>query len=351
MPVYRETLDDPRRHGPHQGPARLHHQRAARRSRARRRRRAAALDLAKVDLASTLGDRHHRAPVLFVPPSMPASTCWRRCRRRASRWRWSSTNMAAPTGWSRIEDLVEMVVGDIEDEHDDDEAPMITAGPTARYRRRAHHARGGRGDVGTDLAHRGARARTSTRSAAWSFALAGPRAGPGRAGQPSRRARVRGARRRSAPHQAPAHRPRQPPERPPPAERRRCAARRELDLCAPPAARFGGPPARRQIRPAADARPMLSAPRPIWQPCRGWRCAARRRWRRLGAAAAVPCLAGAVGHLPGLVWLIDGVRRGQPARAAVSPASTRLVVRLRLFPRRPLVGRRAFLVDVPSSPG
>ncbi len=29
------------------------------------------------------------------------STCWRRCRPRASIWRWWSTNMAAPTGWCR----------------------------------------------------------------------------------------------------------------------------------------------------------------------------------------------------------------------------------------------------------
>ncbi len=37
------------------------------------------------------------------------------------RWRWSSTNMAAPTVSSRSKTFVEMVVGDIEDEHDDDE--------------------------------------------------------------------------------------------------------------------------------------------------------------------------------------------------------------------------------------
>ena len=39
--------------------------------------------------------------LLYVPPSMRAIDLWRRCRPRASIWRWWSTNMAAPTGWSR----------------------------------------------------------------------------------------------------------------------------------------------------------------------------------------------------------------------------------------------------------
>src|SRR3712207_879487 len=128
LPVYGETLDDPKG---------MVHIRdfldfiAARAdSRPTRRRKTDALpaatppSLGRVDLSLSLASAKILRPVLFVPRSMPAIDLL--VRRQATR-----THMAlvideygGTGGLVSIEDLVEMVVGDIEDEHDDATARM-----------------------------------------------------------------------------------------------------------------------------------------------------------------------------------------------------------------------------------
>ena len=57
-----------------------------------------ALDLRQCRSDRSIGELDLIRTVLFVPPSMLASDLMARMQARARRWRWSSTNMAAPTG-------------------------------------------------------------------------------------------------------------------------------------------------------------------------------------------------------------------------------------------------------------
>jgi CBS domain containing-hemolysin-like protein len=64
-------------------------------------------------------------PVLFVPPSMLASDLMGRMQATRTQMALVIDEYGGTDGLASLEDIVEMVVGDIEDEHDDDE-PMIT---------------------------------------------------------------------------------------------------------------------------------------------------------------------------------------------------------------------------------
>jgi len=127
MPVYSETLDDPRGMV-HIRDVLAHITKVARVRKGRTTRKAAAatlLDLAKVDLARTIGDLNLIRPVLFVPPSMLASDLMGRMQAMRTQMALVIDEYGGTDGLASLEDIVEMVVGDIEDEHDDDE-PMIT---------------------------------------------------------------------------------------------------------------------------------------------------------------------------------------------------------------------------------
>jgi CBS domain containing-hemolysin-like protein len=63
--------------------------------------------------------------VLFVPPSMLASDLMGRMQATRTQMALVIDEYGGTDGLASLEDIVEMVVGDIEDEHDDDE-PMIT---------------------------------------------------------------------------------------------------------------------------------------------------------------------------------------------------------------------------------
>ncbi len=85
----------------------------------------APLDLSAVDLSQTLETAAIIRPVLFVPPSMSA-------RMLLGQMQASRTHMAlvideygGTDGLISLEDLVEIVVGEIEDEHDEAEEPAI----------------------------------------------------------------------------------------------------------------------------------------------------------------------------------------------------------------------------------
>ncbi|MEW6631769.1 MAG: hemolysin family protein [Pseudomonadota bacterium] len=127
MPVYSETLDDPRGMV-HIRDVLAHITKLARVKKGRTTRKTpatTALDLAQVDLARTIGDLNLIRPVLFVPPSMLASDLMGRMQTTRTQMALVIDEYGGTDGLASLEDIVEMVVGDIEDEHDDDE-PMIT---------------------------------------------------------------------------------------------------------------------------------------------------------------------------------------------------------------------------------
>jgi CBS domain containing-hemolysin-like protein len=132
MPLYAETLDDPR--------GMIHIRdvmgfvtRTAKQKKGRGRKAAAAapaahaaLDLGNVDLKRPIGDLGITRPVLFVPASMLAGDLMARMQASRTQIALVIDEYGGTDGLVSLEDIVEMVVGDIEDEHDDDEAPMIT---------------------------------------------------------------------------------------------------------------------------------------------------------------------------------------------------------------------------------
>ena len=130
LPVYHETLDDPR--GMIHIRDVLNHitrvARGKRRGRPRKdagQQRPADLDLSVVELSRPVSDLSVIRPVLFVPPSMFASDLMARMRAARIQMALVIDEYGGTDGLVSLEDIVEMVVGDIEDEHDDDE-PMVT---------------------------------------------------------------------------------------------------------------------------------------------------------------------------------------------------------------------------------
>jgi len=134
MPVYDESLDDPRgmvhirdvvayiTRGAGKKRGRSGATRAAAATAAST---SSALDLSKVDLAKSVKDINLIRPVLFVPPSMLASDLMTRMQASRIQMALVIDEYGGTDGLVSLEDVIEMVVGDIEDEHDDEE-PMIT---------------------------------------------------------------------------------------------------------------------------------------------------------------------------------------------------------------------------------
>ncbi|KAB2682564.1 MULTISPECIES: hemolysin family protein [Brucella/Ochrobactrum group] len=129
MPVYAETLDDPR--------GMIHirdvlnyitkqaRQKTARRSSTRSKAtaedKAAKFDMGRIDLTKTIGELNLMRKVLFVPPSMMASGLMARMQATHIQMALVIDEYGGTDGLVSLEDIVEMVVGDIEDEHDDEE--------------------------------------------------------------------------------------------------------------------------------------------------------------------------------------------------------------------------------------
>lgn len=82
-------------------------------------------DLGAVDLKITLSAAKILRPVLYVPPSMPAVDLLVRMQATRTHIALVIDEYGGTDGLVSIEDLIEIVVGDIEDEHDLDEAPAI----------------------------------------------------------------------------------------------------------------------------------------------------------------------------------------------------------------------------------
>ena len=125
LPVYSDTLDDPRG---------MVHIRdfldylAARAEAAQGQETAGSSpDLGRIDLTTTLAEAKIFRPVLFVPPSMPALDLLVKMQTTRTHMALVIDEYGGTDGLVSIEDLVEIVVGDIEDEHDDAATQMITA--------------------------------------------------------------------------------------------------------------------------------------------------------------------------------------------------------------------------------
>jgi CBS domain containing-hemolysin-like protein len=135
LPVYGETLDDPRG---------MVHIRdfldflAARAEASRRRRRKTeegpvGPDLGAVDLSASLASARILRPVLYVPASMPAVDLLARMQATRTHMALVIDEYGGTDGLVSIEDLVEIVVGEIEDEHDDAEGPAVVRLADGRY--------------------------------------------------------------------------------------------------------------------------------------------------------------------------------------------------------------------------
>jgi CBS domain containing-hemolysin-like protein len=129
MPVYADTLDDPRGMV-HIRDAVAHVTRTATVKKAGRSKKAppARLDLTAVDLSKSIGDLNLIRTVLFVPPSMLASDLMARMQATRTQMALVIDEYGGTDGLVSLEDLVEMVVGDIEDEHDDEAALIEQTG-------------------------------------------------------------------------------------------------------------------------------------------------------------------------------------------------------------------------------
>jgi CBS domain containing-hemolysin-like protein len=124
MPVYREDLDDPigmvhirdlmawiadRAYAPVGGePAGK-----------------PAFDFTAVDLSQSLESTTLVRPVLFVPPSMPARVLLKRMQASRTQMALVIDEYGGTDGVVSLEDLVEIIVGDIEDEHDLEGEPTL----------------------------------------------------------------------------------------------------------------------------------------------------------------------------------------------------------------------------------
>ena len=129
LPVHGETLDDPR--------GMLHirdfvdHLAAAalgRRAQREQRRSEGAPQqrlVGALDLSAPLAKANILRPVLYVPPSMPALDLLVKMQATRTHMALVIDEYGGTDGLVSMEDIVEVIVGDIEDEHDEAEGPAI----------------------------------------------------------------------------------------------------------------------------------------------------------------------------------------------------------------------------------
>jgi CBS domain containing-hemolysin-like protein len=148
LPMFRETLDDPRGMvhvkdlmrwliGEALGrPASEGHVQSAQARAAAERPTPAAAgladvvpDLGRLNLSKPIASTRLRRPMIFVPPSMPAANLLIRMQSTHIHMALVVDEYGGTDGLVTIEDLVEQIVGDIEDEHDEAEAANIAQDP------------------------------------------------------------------------------------------------------------------------------------------------------------------------------------------------------------------------------
>ncbi|MCH9765101.1 MAG: hemolysin family protein [Alphaproteobacteria bacterium] len=139
VPLYRETLDNPDgmvhikdlfswllRQGGHPSADKNGHSNGSAHATTPLETEISSLDLGSVDLTRPIGSLNIRRPVLYVPLSMPAMNLLIRMQSTRIHMALVVDEYGGTDGLVTIEDLVEQIVGDIEDEHDEAEAAHIS---------------------------------------------------------------------------------------------------------------------------------------------------------------------------------------------------------------------------------
>jgi CBS domain containing-hemolysin-like protein len=88
--------------------------------------KAAGLDFANIDLAMPLTATKIVREILYAPPSMPALDLLAKMQATRIHLALVIDEYGGSDGLVSIEDLVELIVGDIADEHDEEESPAVT---------------------------------------------------------------------------------------------------------------------------------------------------------------------------------------------------------------------------------
>jgi len=83
------------------------------------------IDLSRIDLTLPLGEISLKREVLYVPPSMPAADLLVKMQASHIHMAIVVDEYGGTDGLVSIEDLVEEIVGEIEDEHDTQDGPLI----------------------------------------------------------------------------------------------------------------------------------------------------------------------------------------------------------------------------------
>jgi CBS domain containing-hemolysin-like protein len=89
--------------------------------------------IGELDLMLPLSKAGVLRPVLFVPPSMPALDLLVKMQATRTHMALVIDEYGGTDGLVSIEDIVEMIVGDIEDEHDEDDHPKIDQAPDGSW--------------------------------------------------------------------------------------------------------------------------------------------------------------------------------------------------------------------------
>jgi CBS domain containing-hemolysin-like protein len=99
----------------------------------RKRPRPAGLDLGAIDLAMSLSSTKIVRQMLFVPPSMPALDLLTKMQATRIHLALVVDEYGGTDGLVSMEDIVEQIVGEIADEHDEDETPSVVRQPDGSF--------------------------------------------------------------------------------------------------------------------------------------------------------------------------------------------------------------------------
>lgn len=142
LPVFRETLDDPigmvhvkdlMRWMSDRGGAKRRKSIAKEGAGAKTAKSSPAMVLNDKDIAVTIGRARLVRDLLFVPPSMPAGDLLIKMQATRQHMAIVVDEYGGTDGLLTIEDLVEEIVGDIADEHDNADEDLVQAGEGGTY--------------------------------------------------------------------------------------------------------------------------------------------------------------------------------------------------------------------------